>query len=68
MASTDRVTRRQLQEALQCIDDAQGWECLFWACPGADAPYLPMATCHYCRAAQLVRRACKRLGIESRRP
>jgi hypothetical protein len=56
----DRTTRQQLQEALDCID---GSECTFFACPGPDVPFLPMATCRPCRTTQLLRRACARLGI-----
>lgn len=37
------------------LDDLKG-ACSFWACPGPEAPFTPMATCRVC-AAQMDLRA-----------
>lgn len=62
----DKVTRDQLAEALACIED--GSACAFFACPGPDKKYVPMATCNVCRAAQLLKRATARLGMSQAEP
>lgn len=64
-AAPDKVTARQLREALEASESASETSCGFFACPGPDKPYVGMATCHVCRTTQLLRRALRRLGIET---
>jgi hypothetical protein len=37
------------------MSESAGAACNFFACPGPDAPFVGMATCHYCYATQQVR-------------
>lgn len=69
-AAVDRTTRQQLQEALDAVDycmeghiTAGPMGARVLGCPGPDAPFVGMLTCRCCRAAQLLRRALKRLDI-----
>lgn len=59
----DPTAVRQLREAYEStLNTNCGWR----FCPGPDAHHAtPMATCAKCNAAILLRRALKRLGIET---
>ena len=59
----DKVTARQLREALEASENASSLSCAFFACPGPDKPFVSMATCYVCNTTQILRRALKRLGI-----
>lgn len=45
MASKAERLRAGIQNT---IDDLVGVPCCFWACPGPDVEYTPMATCNIC--------------------
>lgn len=56
----DRTAVTQLLEAYEACDASS---CAYWACPGPETPFTPMATCGNCRAHQLLGRALIRMGI-----
>lgn len=59
----DPLALRQLSEAYAGGD---GGECAFFACPGPDATRaIHMSTCPRCYSRIYLRRALKRLGIET---
>ncbi len=62
-AAIGAAERRRLREALDSAENAASTSCAFFACPGADNPFKPCATCHVCRTVQLLRRTCARLGV-----
>lgn len=51
MAQSDLASRIE-----RVIAELSGGECVFWACPGANAPFVAMATCRKCSAVQDLRR------------
>lgn len=60
----DPLAVRQLRNAYKA--GTGGGECTFFACPGPDATrFIPMATCRRCYTIIYLRRALKRLGIET---
>ncbi len=61
--SVDATTKRQLMEALDSAESASSTSCAFFACPGPDKRYVPMATCNVCRTVQVLRRTLTRLGL-----
>lgn len=55
---------RELLEALQVSEDASDTCCGFFACPGPDKRFVPMATCNVCRTTQLLRAICVGMGLK----
>lgn len=55
---TKTQTRKELQKV---INELVSLPCVFWACPGPNAPTQGMATCKLCYAVKDLRRIRKEL-------
>lgn len=50
------------------LDDLKDGACTFWACPGPDAPFTPMATCRVCASVMDLRAALDGSPLPSEEP